>query len=66
MSKLEQQEYGVKLPKYIYVEDRTWAEWIMYFVYNLLRTVYVSLWFYFIPFVFLLGQYSVPMYFNPM
>lgn len=62
----EIREYKLKMPKYIAVHERSISEWGMYIVYNCLRTLYVSVWFYYIPFVFLLGQYGVPYMLNPI
>lgn len=61
----EQREEEIALPEYIYVDTRSWTELTMFVVYKTLRVVYVSIWFYFIPFIFLLGQYTLPIYLNP-
>lgn len=64
LSASEQQEEGIRIPEYIHVHERNWNERVMFVVYKFLRVVYVSVWFYFIPFVFLWGQYTLPIYLN--
>ena len=52
----------VELPKFIGITTRDWSEFIMYYNYRILRVMYVSTWFYFIPFMFLIGQYGIPFF----
>ena len=47
---------------YIWISflDRTFLHKLMRLVYKLFRAFYVSVWFYFLPFLTLLGSYFVP------
>ena len=49
---------------YIYVSfwrDRPLINKLLWLVYRVLRMVYVSLWFYFVPFIVIIGSYVVPL-----
>lgn len=49
-------------PKYIYIDNssRTWLNWTCRMVYNLLKTIHTSVWFYFLPFSVIYLSYIVP------
>ena len=57
-------EYACRLPTHVRVEfkDRTWGNKILYVVYKIFRTVLVSVWFYFVPFVAMFASYVIPAY----
>ena len=50
------------IPVYIYVDfwQRTLTQKLMRIIYLICRSLYVSVWFYFLPFLTLLGSYFVP------
>jgi hypothetical protein len=47
---------------YIYIDfwSRTFGQKLMRIIYLIFRSLYVSVWFYFLPFLTLLGSYFVP------
>ena len=52
-------------PVYIYIDfwtDRTLMQKMRRIVYNVFRSFYVSVWFYFLPFLCLVGSYFIPKY----
>ena len=51
-----------QVPQYIRINfsDRKWYDKLLYLVYRLLRTLYVSFWFYFMPFLVIIASYVVP------
>jgi hypothetical protein len=64
MTKEEWEELDMEIPKFIGIETRSMREKVMYFIYRVFRMLYVTVWFYFIPFVFVWGQYGIPLYFT--
>jgi len=51
---------------YIYIDfwlDRSFVQKILRILYKVLRSFYVSIWFYFIPFLIMFGSYYVPSFF---
>ena len=54
----------IKRPRTIrlYWKDRTVSNKVLFAVYKVLRVLHVSLWFYQVPFIFLIGMYFVPIF----
>lgn len=52
----------LKRPKTIRIDssDRDWENWILFYTYRFLRTIHVTVWFYCLPFIFLMTLYFVP------
>lgn len=50
------------LPKFIYQSfwDRSFVNKLAFIIYRVMRAIYVSIWFYFLPFVILFASYYVP------
>lgn len=55
LTKIAQGQYDLKIPKYIGITKRTNSEKLKYVIYKFFRVLYVSVWFYFLPFIFLFG-----------
>jgi hypothetical protein len=51
-----------KKPTYIYADfaSRTFIHKLMRIIYLVFKTFYVSIWFYFLPFLAMIGSYFVP------
>jgi hypothetical protein len=51
-----------KKPIYIYADfaSRTFIHKLMRIIYLVFKTFYVSIWFYFLPFLAMIGSYFVP------
>ena len=51
---------------YIYISfwDRSFLNKILWCIYKVYRILYVSIWFYFLPFVVIIGSYAVPLIMN--
>ena len=60
LNNIEAAQLGVKVPRYIGITKRTCPERIMYVTYKGFRVLYVSVWFYFMPFIFMWLQYTIP------
>merc|ERR1711971_1411984 len=54
----------LKRPKTIRIDasDRDWENWLLYYLYRLLRTIHLTFWFYCLPFIFLVLLYFVPIW----
>ena len=54
----------LSLPQYIYagLGERSILNMAALSVYRIIRVIFVSVWFYFIPFIVLFGSYYVPFY----
>jgi hypothetical protein len=55
LTDIAQGQYDLKIPKYIGIRKRTNSEKCKYVIYKFFRVLYVSVWFYFLPFIFLFG-----------
>ena len=49
---------------YIYVSfsQRSLTNKLLWLVYKAFRVLYVSVWFYFLPFIVIMGSYAIPLY----
>ena len=52
----------IPVPQYIRINfrERKWCDKLLYIVYRLLRTFYVSFWFYFMPFFVIIASFAIP------
>ena len=57
--------YGL-LTKVRVFEEMGWAGFVLRAIYKIMRVFQVSVWFYFLPFLALLGSYFVPYYYKSM
>ena len=60
-NKISEQE-KLQIPKYIKISflDSTWGNMICFIVYKIMKTIYISVWFYFAPFAVILLSYEIP------
>jgi hypothetical protein len=55
LNEIEQKQFDLKIPKYIGISKRTKSAKCKYVIYKFFRVLYVSVWFYFLPFILLFG-----------
>jgi hypothetical protein len=61
--KLDGVKEGVNYIK-ISFKDRSFVNKVLMYIYRVYRSIYVSLWFYFFPFLCLLGSFYIPYFVN--
>ena len=58
----EETKQRIIVPSHVRIAfwDREWFNMILYLFYKMLRILYVSVWYYFFPFIALMSSYIVP------
>ena len=64
LTKEQQKAFGLKIPSYIGIHwrNRSIDEKLMYAIYKVCRVIYVAIWFYYLPFIFVYVLYYLPWY----